>query len=235
MRNLKKFLALVLAMMMTLSLMVTVNAKSFDDVDSTSTYAEAIAVLKGLGVVKGDENSKFNPKDPITRAEVAAMIYRLVTADVTDSNVKLYENSGYFFSDVFSGKWYNGYVNYCANNGLVLGVGNNRFEPSSNVTGYQALVMILRAMGYNNPQEFSTSDWKFKASGYARELGITDGIAEGTLGAPATREMVAQIMFQGLQAPMVRGNILGYNPIELVANTDANRTRASTLWASPRN
>ena len=37
MRNLKKFLALVLAMMMTLSLMVTVNAKFDDDGEITPT------------------------------------------------------------------------------------------------------------------------------------------------------------------------------------------------------
>ena len=54
MRNLKKFLALVLAMMMTLSLMVTVNASSFkDDDDITAVYGEAIDVLTELGVIKG--------------------------------------------------------------------------------------------------------------------------------------------------------------------------------------
>ena len=40
MRNLKKFLALVLAMMMTLSLMVTVNASSFKDDDDINPVYE---------------------------------------------------------------------------------------------------------------------------------------------------------------------------------------------------
>ena len=57
MRNLKKFLALVLAMMMTLSLMVTVNAAAdsdFTDKDSiTENFAEGVEVLKGMGVFEG--------------------------------------------------------------------------------------------------------------------------------------------------------------------------------------
>ena len=62
MRNLKKFLALVLAMMMTLSLMVTVNAATptdFSDGDKiTDAYKEAVDVLSALKVVKGDDRDR---------------------------------------------------------------------------------------------------------------------------------------------------------------------------------
>ena len=64
MRNLKKFLALVLAMMMTLSLMVTVNAKeSYPDLDKADeAFVEAIDVLSGVGVIRGDETGNYNPR-----------------------------------------------------------------------------------------------------------------------------------------------------------------------------
>ncbi len=214
MRNLKKFLALVLAMMMTLSLMVTVNASSFkDDDDITKVYAEAIDVLTELGVVKGygedDPNEgKFLPKNNITRAEVAAIMYRIVTGDVNDANVHLYKYDSEF-TDVNSDNWFAPYVNFCANNELVKGRGNGKFDPKANITGYEALVMILRAIGYNNPSEFTNpSTWRTKASGYGMKHGLTENIQEGSLGAFATREVVAEIMFKGLLAPMQNYSIL---------------------------
>ena len=215
MRNLKKFLALVLAMMMTLSLMVTVNASSFDDdEDITKVYAEAVDVLTELGVIKGyggdDPNEgKFLPKNNITRAEVAAILYRLYTGDVKDANIHLYDGFSEF-TDVGANQWFTPYVNFCANNGLIQGRGNGKFDPKGNITGYETLVMILRAIGYNDPKEFSSSDWRFKASGYGDRLGLTSNIPAGSLGASATREMVSEIMFKGILAPMVK-----YSPLTL--------------------
>ena len=215
MRNLKKFLALVLAMMMTLSLMVTVNASSFDDdEDITKVYAEAVDVLTELGVIKGyggdDPNEgKFLPKNNITRAEVAAILYRLYTGDVNDDNIHLYDGFSEF-TDVGPSQWFTPYVNFCANNGLIQGRGNGKFDPKGNITGYETLVMILRAIGYNDPKEFSSSDWRFKASGYGDRLGLTSNIPAGSLGASATREMVSEIMFKGILAPMVK-----YSPLTL--------------------
>lgn len=225
MRNLKKFLALVLAMMMTLSLMVTVNAATptdFSDGDKiTPAYKEAVDVLSALEVVKGDDRG-FRPGETITRAEVSAILYRIVTGDVDDKNAELYKGANYF-TDVTADRWYDGYVNYCANNGLVLGVGGGKFNPNAPVTGYEALVMILRAIGYNNPKEFSSGDWKLKASGYGRRLGITNNIAEARLVGPATREMVAEIMFQGLKVPTRKYTILNdYVKIEFGRNNDGS-------------
>ena len=140
MRNLKKFLALVLAMVMTLSLMVTVNASSFDDdEDITKVYAEAVDVLTELGVIKGyggdDPNEgKFLPKNNITRAEVAAILYRLYTGDVNDDNIHLYDGFSEF-TDVGPSQWFTPYVNFCANNGLIQGRGNGKFDPKGNITG----------------------------------------------------------------------------------------------------
>ena len=96
-------------------------------------------------------------------------------------------------------------MNFCANNGLIQGRGNGKFDPKGNITGYETLVMILRAIGYNDPKEFSSSNWKYKASGYGNRLGLTENIAAGSLGAPATREMAkAQTEGKGLSLRMRR-------------------------------
>ena len=235
MRNLKKFLALVLAMMMTLSLMVTVNASSFDDDDQISpAYGEAVDVLSKLNVIKGygedDPNEgSFLPKNNITRAEVAAILYRLYTGDVKDANIHLYDGFSEF-TDVGANQWFTPYVNFCANNGLIQGRGNGKFDPKGNITGYETLVMILRAIGYNDPKEFSSSNWRFKASGYGDRLGLTSNIPAGSLGASATREMVAEIMFKGLLAPMVK-----YSPLTMYTTdllVDAAKVNAAATAAA---
>ena len=237
MRNLKKFLALVLAMMMTLSLMVTVNASSFDDdEDITKVYAEAVDVLTELGVIKGyggdDPNEgKFLPKNNITRAEVAAILYRLYTGDVKDSNIHLYDGFSEF-TDVGANQWFTPYVNFCANNGLIQGRGNGKFDPKGNITGYETLVMILRAIGYNDPKEFSSSNWRFKASGYGDRLGLTSNIPAGSLGASATREMVSEIMFKGILAPMVKYSPLTMYTTDLLVDASKVNTATAKIYSN---
>ena len=80
----KRILALMLALVMTLSLMTVANAFN-DDKDIDAKYDEAVTVLSELKVFKGvNDGSNFAPKQTITRAEVAAIIYRIVTGDVAD-------------------------------------------------------------------------------------------------------------------------------------------------------
>ena len=58
----KKLLAMVLALVMTLSLAVSANAAFKDVKDINETYAESAEVLANLGVFKGYEDGSFNPK-----------------------------------------------------------------------------------------------------------------------------------------------------------------------------
>lgn len=49
-----------------------IYVKPFDDIED---YIGYIAILKGLGVIKGDENGNFNPKNTMTRGEAAVIMY----------------------------------------------------------------------------------------------------------------------------------------------------------------
>lgn len=65
MRNLKKILALALALVMTLSLMTVANAFN-DDKDIDAKYDEAVTVLSELKVFKGvNDGSNFAPSRPL--------------------------------------------------------------------------------------------------------------------------------------------------------------------------
>lgn len=207
MRNLKKILALVLALVMSLSLMATAGAADFSDKDQISDkYSDAVTVLNGLEVFKGyDNGARFEPQGDITRAEVAAIIYRIATGDVTDTQKDIYSTWG-LFTDVADGSWYAGYVNYCANAGYIKGRGNKIFDPNGKVTGYEALAMILRAIGYDKNNEFSGSNWQVNTASIAKQRGITNNITDTLLGQAATREVVAEILFQAILVPTVTFN-----------------------------
>ena len=215
----KKLLAMVLALVMTLSLAVSANALKADE-KINEDYAEAVAVLDGMGVFKGYEDGSFKPENKITRAEVATIIYRIYTADVAKN-----DKSGMYatynkFSDMAGAGWAAGYIGYCANAEFVKGYPDGTFKPSGNVTGYEVLAMILRAVGYDKNNEFTGADWALNVAKYAEQLGILDNVAKTTdLSAPATRELVAEILFRAIQSPMVTYTAaFGYQNVNLTAD-----------------
>ena len=205
MRNLKKILALALALVMSLSLMATANAFTDDD-SINDTYETAVTVLSGLKVFQGYDDGSFLPQGAITRAEVAAIIYRIVTGDVADTQVGIYADYNKF-DDVASTSWYAGYVNFCANAEYIKGYDARTFGPNDPVTGYQALAMILRALGYDKNGEFTGTNWQVQTAAVGESRGITKNITAGTLGVPATREVVAEILFQAILV-----NTVNYTP-----------------------
>ena len=199
----KKLLAMVLALVMTLSLAVSASAFK-DDKDVSADYAEAVAVLNGMDVFKGYEDGSFKPQGNITRAEVATIIYRIYTGDVAKNDKSGLYSTYNKFSDMTGAGWAAGYIGYCANAELVKGYPDGTFKPSGNVTGYEVLAMILRAVGYDKNGEFSGADWSLNVAKYAEQLGVLKNVAKTTnLGAPATRELVAEILFRAIQQPMV--------------------------------
>ena len=225
MRNLKKFLALALAVMMTFSLMVTANAittnAAVTDKDSiTDEFKEAVAVLNGLGIITGYEDGTFRPDKPISRQETTALVYRLHSGDVKDTKNDLYSTADNIkqFTDVKADggqKWSAGYIGYCANQGIIKGVSDTRFAPTHEVTGYQVLAMVLRAIGYGQNKEYEGSGWQTRVATTATQLGILKNVNNtnysATLSGSATRELVAEIIFQAaLQDTVTYTAGLGY-------------------------
>ena len=239
MRNLKKFLALVLAMVMAMSLMVTANAASksskFPNEEINPNLVEAVDVLAGLKVFQGQNvtgaaggDKVFAPKSEITRKEVAALIYRVFSADVGDTKTHLYKDYA-DFTDVNEDSWYAGYVGLCANHGIIKGSNNGRFYPDYNITGYEVLAMILRVVGYDEEGEFTGSGWQTRVASKAALLHITDNLNTtnyaGTLNQPATREVVAELIFQAMvRVPQVTHNSLGYNDKTNLTSSTYNPT-----------
>ena len=210
MRNLKKILALVLALIMSLSLMATAGAAQFPDVDDSNPYKTAIDVLDELKVFQGFEDGTFKPTDTLNRAQAAVLVYRIATGDVEN---KYLDNYTYMqqskFTDLDGYNWAKGYINYCQNAGIVVGTSATTFNPGAPVTGYQLMVMLLRTLGYGKAGEFADpKGWELQTATIAERENITKNVTSGDFGAPAPRQMVAEILFRGLLTETVEYSAL---------------------------
>ena len=73
------------------------------------------------------------------------------------------------------------------------------FGPNDPVTGYQALAMILRALGYDKNGEFTGTNWQVQTAAVGENRGITKNITAGTLGVPPPpARVVAEILFRAI-------------------------------------
>ena len=241
MRNLKKLLALVLAMVMAFSLMLSASAVDFSeypDKDSiTPEFTEGVQVLTGLKVFQGDEKG-FRPSDKITRAEASAIIYRMATGDVDNRQNDLYKDYSTFV-DVNSDDWFAGYVGYCQNAGYIKGTSPTTFNPYGQVTGYEVLAMILRVVGYGKNNEFTGSSWQVNVAALSRELGVTKNVTaahmEQTLNMAAPREVVADLVFMtaAIVPTVTYTPALAYNDKSTVLGGEYNATlgqKTFGLW-----
>ena len=221
----KKLLAMVLALVMTLSLAVSANALKADE-KINDNYAEAVAVLDGMGVFKGYEDGSFKPENKITRAEVATIIYRIYTQDLAKNDKSGLYASYNKFSDMAGAGWAAGYIGYCANAEFVKGYPDGTFKPSGNVTGYEVLTMILRAIGYDKNNEFTGADWALNVAKYAEQAGVLKNVKGVDLNAPATRELVAELLFRAIaKAPMVTYTAaFGYQTVSFSGSKNDSKT-----------
>ncbi len=226
MRNLKKFLALVLALVMTISVMVTVSATSFTDDSAVSdSYREAVEFLTGIKVFEGDGNGTLHPERTIRRSEMAAVIYRVLTGDVEDKSIDLYKGVTSQFTDVAPDKWYAPYVAFCEDQGIVKGYSETQFGPSDPITGYQVAAILLRALGYGQNGEFENKpEWRTNVAVVANKVGITDGLVGVSLSDQPARQVVIQMTYN---AAVKAGRVnyspaLGYWPMTKNTGTTEN-------------
>lgn len=194
MKTLKKVLSLALVLVMALSFATLVSAKSADEYADASkiTYAEAVDTLSGLGILNGYDNGNFGPQDKLTREQAAKIITYLIIGDAA-ANLKTSATS---FSDVPADRWSAPFIQYCANRGIVNGIGGGLYAPEYYVTGAEFAKMLLGALGYGKNGEYVGDDWSINVLVDAQNLGIL------TLGVnymePATREQVAQYAYNAI-------------------------------------
>ncbi|MFR1635086.1 MAG: S-layer homology domain-containing protein [Oscillospiraceae bacterium] len=193
----KKLLALVLALVMSMSL-VTISNAAFKDADKID-YKEAVDVMNAVGVFIGDEKGNFNAKENLTREQAAKIIAYLELGSKAADALP----GGATFTDVASTRWSAGFVGYCAQAGVVNGVDNSKFDPAGQLTALQFGKMLLVELGYDaKAAGMVGTDWAINTSKLMAKAKLMDGIS-GSVNQVLTREKAAQMCLNALEAPMV--------------------------------
>ena len=198
----KKFLSLVLALTMMMSL-VTINAgaKEFTD-DEDQNYDEAIAVISEIGVVDGYPDGSFKPQGTLTRGAAAKIICNLILGPTTAG--ELHADTAPY-KDVPTSNTFSGYIAYCAKEGIISGYADGTFRPSAGLTGYAFMKMLLGALGYDAENEgYTGANWSINVAKQAIGIGLNNSLVDEFNGVDqVTREEAALYAFNTLKATMV--------------------------------
>lgn len=215
----KKFMSILLAIIMVFSMSATVFAADFTDTADNRHY-EAIETLHALGMISGYDGETYGPEDELTRAQACAIIIRAIDGEPRD-----YYNQ--IFTDVPTSHWAADYIAEAYNRGYVSGYGNNMFGPEDKVTYDQMSKIMLNVIGYRN-----TGDWPTGLRQVAKNAGLYENciITDGT--ANCTRGAVAQMVYNAFDCKTIDNNgfptgktfmdSLGFKVVDDTWQIDAN-------------
>ena len=198
----KKFLSLVLALVMTMSL-VTVSAGAKDFTDSTKIqYTEAVDVMSAVKVIDGYTDGSFNPTATLTRGAAAKIICNLILGPTTASALVA---DAAPYKDVPTNHTFAGYIAYCQKEGIISGYADGTFKPANSLTGYAFMKMLLGALGYKAEQEgYTGANWSINVAKRALNIGLDDDLVGSFNGVKAVnREEACLYAFNTLKATMV--------------------------------
>ena len=200
----KKFLSLVLALAMTLSLVtISAGAKDFADSDELSgeRYEEAVNVMSEMGIIDGYASGDFQPQGTLTRGAAAKIIACMMLGKTT---AEALGTQAAPFKDVPVGSTFAGYIAYCVEAGLIDGYADGTFRPGNTLTGFAFLKMLLTALGYDSSIEgYTGTNWTVNVASRATQIGLTDGNEDFVGTRAATREEACLYAVNALQATLV--------------------------------
>lgn len=136
---------------------------TFKDVPATAWYNTAVSTMAKLGIVNGGSDGYFRPNDPITRAEIAAMIARCDGAYYTGSST--------VFSDTY-GHWAAGYIDRAYELGWINGYGTT-YAPDRYISRAETVAVLNRVLNrapqytsdltrnYTTFSDVATSAWYY--------------------------------------------------------------------------
>lgn len=127
------------------------GSDSFTDTADGAWYADAVLWASQQGVVGGYGNGLFGTNDPVTREQIAVILWRYAGSPATESGTDFADEgniSGYAAQA----------VDWARANGVVNGADGNRFLPQNNATRAQVAVILRNYLSMTAPEEPETPD-----------------------------------------------------------------------------
>ncbi|MBE6605449.1 MAG: hypothetical protein E7635_00205 [Ruminococcaceae bacterium] len=206
--KMKKFLALVLAVLMIASTVVSVSA--FTDVAEDYAHVDAINALQEYSVVQGKSATEFAPDENVTRLQMALFMARATTAIVDDAEWA--EGDENLFADCTQ---YLGAIQYCFTQGIIKGVNATEFAPEANITLRDGVIMAVRALGYEKEDEGKdvyNKKYNVQGANYwlpyyqtAKEIGLLENLDKLAVTKALTRGETAQLIWNMLNTEVYVG------------------------------
>ena len=155
----------------------------FDDVKTSDWFYGDVEYAYYYRLMNGVGNNRFDPKGACTRGMIVTILYRM-KGEPSHSG----KNP---FTDVKSGQWYADAVIWAAENGIVDGMGNGKFEPETNITREQLATILCRfaktegiysdkdcTMLVGFADQSKVSSWAADAMSWAVGVGLVGGSNE---------------------------------------------------------
>ncbi len=141
-------------------------SEKYVDVPADHWAASDIEKVVKAGIFKGTSENTFAPDVKVDRAQFVTLIYRMAGEPEVEGASE--------FTDVASDSYYATAVKWCADNGIVLGVGEGLFAPDWEITREQMFTLLYRyaqfagmeSKGEDDLSDFSDAD---AVSDWARE------------------------------------------------------------------
>ncbi|MEZ5381864.1 MAG: S-layer homology domain-containing protein [Microthrixaceae bacterium] len=169
---------------------------SFGDVPGGAYYSDAVSWLVASAVTSGVGPGVYAPGTTVTRAQMAAFLWRLVCTPLPAQR--------HAFGDVSSGAYYDQAVSWLVQAGVTGGTSPGAFSPASAVTRGQMAAFLWRLAGSPAPAaahafgDVSGGAYYNDAVSWLVEAQITTGVAPGTFApnSPVSRGQMAAFLFR---------------------------------------
>ena len=113
------------------------TGEKFTDISNHAWAADAINALAEEGIIKGTSATTFSPANNITRADFALLLVRAF---------KLESDNAENFADISADDYFASEVAIARNNGIINGIGDNKFAPRNTITRQDMMTIVYRAM-----------------------------------------------------------------------------------------
>jgi hypothetical protein len=175
----------------------------FNDIAKGDWYYRAARYAYSNALITGTTDTTFAPQSTLTRAMLATILYRNAAGDAA-LGVPRAETP---FTDVVSGQWYTDAIAWASSNGIVNGVGDDKFAPNAPITREQFATLLYRYAQWSDAT----------ASGTANLSAYTDADA------------VSEYARDAMAWAVANGLITGRTATTLAPQGTATRAEAATL------